>query len=773
MRGGASRVCLLFIVAILLTLLYPALFLDCSIAPEASLKSAPPWRELSGPLPKPSAEAFDAATQLGPRLASLARKPLGVALWNPWIGGGRPGWLAGPEQGGAPLVLLSAVVARPRWAWTGLIALELTAALLTTWWTLRLLGLGAWPAAVGATAYAFSGAVTGHWLDWQGSALALGPLALVPAISPPRGKWRSAGVWALAVLVLAACGAPAMAFVALAAAIAILFSPRGKRSSLWLPAALAAALVFAVALPRIWLAGTGGEPGAPAPTLQTMPPIRSWVSAIVAQPAPDESAIPVGVGELQARSDSFAYVGLGTMALAVLGLLAAPPRTRGFWLGVAGVSAAVVSVPSSILTHVGLYQRPYGVLALSVATLAAYGAQALTDRLHRRTIADALSAAVWVLLSLSLVSKAAHHLPFIPSEDTELAAPLPRSVDTQTWRLVGLLGTMPPDSAALLGLADVRASSFPREPHYALLVGGGRGGEIPVSRGVNSRMVRLGARWLLEPLPLRVVSGEVCSRIEIAELAKAQDGQPDRATLHLHAVVPYGATRLGVPSEAGRPVRARLETAGRNAELDPDDALQAESAAWTWFSVPVDFPSGPTLLTVFAGHPLSEGTLPVAWDTSGLLLGPEQRGVRVWEWATVKPFAFLARGLMGETASPPADHDVVTVPDARVAALGPLAGGVGNVKVVGVEPAAVEARGDLAAPGLLVFRIKYRPALWKAAVNGSPARSERVDGVWTGVALPAGPSRVELKAQLPPQVWGVASAALIAIVLLAAPRRLA
>ena len=105
MHGGASRVCLLTTVAILLTVLYPALFLDCRLAPEASLKSAPPWRELLGPLPKPAAEAFAAATGLGPRLSSVARNPFGEALWNPWIGGGRPGWLSAPEDGGTPLVL--------------------------------------------------------------------------------------------------------------------------------------------------------------------------------------------------------------------------------------------------------------------------------------------------------------------------------------------------------------------------------------------------------------------------------------------------------------------------------------------------------------------------------------------------------------------------------------------------------------------------------------------------------------------------------------------
>ncbi|HVN32813.1 MAG TPA: hypothetical protein VMT45_12595, partial [Thermoanaerobaculaceae bacterium] len=121
MQGSSSRAGLVFTTAILLTLLYPALFLGYRVAPEASLKSAPPWRELSGPVPEPSHEVFEAATELGPRLASIAREPLHAALWNPWIGGGRPGWLVSAEEGGAPLVLVSAAIARHGWAWTALL----------------------------------------------------------------------------------------------------------------------------------------------------------------------------------------------------------------------------------------------------------------------------------------------------------------------------------------------------------------------------------------------------------------------------------------------------------------------------------------------------------------------------------------------------------------------------------------------------------------------------------------------------------------------------
>ncbi len=154
MHRRGQNVPLLVLVILLLTLLYPALFLGYRVAPEASLKGEAPWRAQMGPYPNPSALAVEAATHLGPRLASVAREGTAVALWNPWIGGGRPGWLASPAEGGAPLPLLAGLLARQGWPWTALIAVEIALALAASFWALRALALGAWPAAIGATAYA-------------------------------------------------------------------------------------------------------------------------------------------------------------------------------------------------------------------------------------------------------------------------------------------------------------------------------------------------------------------------------------------------------------------------------------------------------------------------------------------------------------------------------------------------------------------------------------------------------------------------------------------
>ncbi len=769
MHGGASRVCLLATVAILLTVLYPALFLDCRLAPEASLKSVPPWRELLGPLPKPAAEAFAAATRLGPRLSSVARNPFGEALWNPWIGGGRPGWLSGPEDGGTPLVLVAALAARPGWAWTALFALEAAAALMGAWWVLRLLRLDPWPAAVGATAYALSGAVTAHWLDWQGSALALGPLALAPALAQIRSRRSLVVAWAISLGVLAACGPAAMPYVALAAAAMLFLSPEAPTPARWLAVVAAAVLVLVASLPRIWLDLNGREAGAAVSLPQAMPAIGSLKSMI----ATADTADPATSGTSETASPGgLAYLGLGTAALALVGLVSAPAKARGFWLGVAGVSALVASVPNALLTKLGLWQRPYGVLAFAAAALAAYGVQFLTDRLAEGRGRTVLGASVWALIAVSLLPHAAVHLPFVSREESELTPPIPKSMVTTEWRLLGLLGTMPPDSAASLGLADVRASSFRGEPRYSSLLASGKGGEVSLSRALDPRIVRLGARWLLEPLPLRVVSGEVFSRIDITELELPKP-LPSEGVLHLRAEVPAGACRLGLPSALGRSVRARIQLPDRDAELSPDETLQAESAAWAWFELPEDLPPGPATLLITPDRGRAANPIPVAWDRSGLRVARQQGGVRIWEWMTARPLAVLAGGIGPESAPLPPDPYFVTVPGARVAALLPLstARAAGKIRIAAVRPGRVEVRADLETPGLLVVQVKHRPQLFRATVDGRPVATERVDGVWTGIALPRGSSRAVLEAELPPALWWAAGAALAAIVLLAASRR--
>jgi hypothetical protein len=758
MPSGAARVPLLIAVIVAVTLLYPALFLGYRVAPEASLRNLPPWQSLWGPYPNPSPEAVHAATHLGPRLAMIARDGAAGAVWDQWVGGGRPGWLAGAAEGGAPLPVAAALLAARGWAWTALVAVEIVAALLATWWVLRLAGLGPWPAAVGATIYALSGAVAGAWLNWRGSALALGPLALAPALARASGR-KGVAAWAVVLALLLAGGAPALAFVALALVLVVLAAPP-HRLATWGAALAAVVVVVALATPRIWLERAGREPGAPESSQRPSPPIAGW-SALL---EPTSAHVAGGVAPAQGVGNP-AYVGLAALLLAATGVLLAPSRERGIWVGVAAASAALAAVPAAALVRIGLTQRPFGVLALAVAVLAAYGAQGLAARWPARSAAVRLTGGLlWGVVALALLPGAARRLPFAPADESGLGRPLAPARPGAPDRSAALLGAMPPDVGATLAIADVRAASLAGEPRYASLLGAAPNGELSVSRALDIETARLGARYLIEPLPARVVSGEIFSRTVPAELTAGPE--PGR----FGVVVPLLATRLGLAAPLPGGTLVFLTTRSGTIELEADAALRSESADWRWFTVPPAVPSGPASveLTTRLG-PLR--TAPgAAWDASGLrLAADDERGVRLWEWDAARPIAFLARGFRPDGRSVPADPRIVTVAADRVA---PLAARTGTGRVVTSARAdRLEATVRCERPAFLVAQLKFRPALWRATVDGKPVATERVDGVWTGVPVPAGTSRVDLEAALPAWTWALTSAGLAAVALAAWPRR--
>jgi len=523
---------------------------------------------------------------------------------------------------------------------------------------------------------------------------------------------------------------------------------------------VAIVVVLAIAVPSLWLERRGGEPDAPTPALEPAPPAPGLKALVVAPPPP-------GGAQFQPASESSDYLGVVTVLLALVGVFRLPPRVRGLWLATFAVSAALILLPSPLLARAGIPERPFGTMALAAAILAAFGGQLLHEKVPSSRGREVVGFAVWVLVVAALAPPAARRLPFAREEDASLPSPIPAG--SQAARFVGVLGMLPPDIGATLGLADVRAASFPREPHYAALLGAGRGGELPVSRALDPRTARLSARWLLEPLPLRVVSGELFAHIEPVELQVQTERSLDGLRRFRTAVPPW-ACRLGLPTHAA-PAALWLEDPGRQSQLEPDHALAAESDAWRWFVVPPGWPSGPATLamTLRQGEGSPENA---AWDASGLRLAREERGVRIWEWDLARPLAFLATGVQAENGDAPVQGTAVVVPNERLSVLRPLVGVSGSrADVVASDPARVEIKVEAAQARLLVIQVKHRAALWRATVNGRRAATERVDHVWTGVPVPAGVSHVILRARLPLGVWLPACAGLIALVALAWPRR--
>ena len=290
-RTRSSAAAWVVLVAVLVGVLYPALAMNRVVAPEASLRGQAPWRSQWGPFPSPAEEQVRAATEMGTRLSLLERDLVGLAVWNPWVGGGRPGWLASAREGGRAAAAARGPAGTPGHGWTGLLALQVTAAFLSCFWMLRRLELEPWPAAIGAMCYALAGPVASHWLDWQGSALALGPLAIAVAAGVRRGLAPDLARWALVLAVLGAVRAAGRPVrgprrgsrgpAGRGRAIALEHWSRCCSAASWRPRSWS---------PRGWLLVVGREPGAPVASpprpSHGFPAWRGWCCHLIGSTRP-------------------------------------------------------------------------------------------------------------------------------------------------------------------------------------------------------------------------------------------------------------------------------------------------------------------------------------------------------------------------------------------------------------------------------------------------------------------------------------------------------
>lgn len=774
-RPSPVALCALLL-AVLLPLFYPALGLERRLAPEAALHSVAPWRSLLGPFPRPSPLAVEAASSLGPRLVAIARDPVGTALWNPWIGGGRGGWLASTREGGTPIVVAAALLAHPQWRWTALLALTVTVALASTFWLVRLLGFPPAAAAVGAVAYALSGAASSTWLTVDGAALALGPLLLVPVVHPTWSCARRTGSGAVTLALLLFCGAQAAQFVAVAAALLAAAAARGVRPSRhWAWPLLAAVLALAMLAPRLWLAGAASEPGALPP-----PPSRSGAPGLAATVVPFSRGEPLTAALEPSppspealRTAQAAFLGGAVVLLAALGVFSSfPVGGRAFWLGVTVTAVLLAHRPEGLSGAPGLIPRPFGVAALGFAVLAAAGTHLLARRLPSAAAGGWVGAAVVGIVLLRLLPSAAHGLPFAPPSAAVLADPLDAvGSEERAARLVAFGATLPPDTAAAFAIADLRGADLAAEPRYAAALRPRPDGTVTFDRVLDPALPRLGARLLVEPAQLHVVSAELFSRTVAIPGRRLEARESGRVAVAVN--LPEGVVRLALPM-AGVPVESvTLLAGGRRHELRPDPSLAQESDAWNWFAVPAGVPPGEGELLLRPGAALPDEPM-LLWDTSGLLLAGERGGARTWLAMPARPLAFVARALTPEGGVVPTDPLTVCVAAERLPAVAAAtAPGATQVHMAHIATARVAAQVHSEAPRLLVMMIKYRPSLWHARVNGRPAATEVVDGLWTALVVPRGACYVELEARLPAWILLVATAGLVGSVrlcLLGRPR---
>lgn len=682
---------------LVLVVFYPAFFLGRVLAPQAAFWGVPPWSELGGPNPSVGQPTNRLAFSLVPRLALLQREGTSVALWNPFIGGGRVGWLGMAADNYAPLSVPAAFFAREFHHWQALALLVLVLSYSGMFHLARRY-LGPWPAVVSALVYTLSGPVVSAWLDVPGTVAAVVPWLLAFAFDLPR--WPALVGTSLAAALLWMSGGHGWPWLVAPVLVALL--RRSPRASHVAFALLAVIVGLALAFPSLFLAFFAGE----TPSvwwLQGRPQTAAAVRDLVL-------GKPSGLG----GEKPWVFLGWPALLLALWGAIF-KSRVRALALGLTLLGAAAAFGPSSFLpAFLGAF-RPTLALALGVALLAGAGG----ERLAARAPAS-WQPSIWGLSALvvlvRLLPAASLWLPWHSQERADLQWPAAGGEAFRRDLVLPLVTLFPPDSLVLAGLADVRAGRFLGEPKLRQLLGPGPDGSLPFSRLSDAFLAQLGVRWLLEPQELSLVSGELFSRLSLAK-SKAQDKR-------FAVVIPSGATRLGIktPTELAF---VHVLQGDRRWVLQPDSALSQEAEGWWWWLVPEGVKAGEAWLVPVPLPSPGDSELHLAWDCSGWELAQETGSLRWWRQRWALPLAFWD-GTHEELASP---------------------------KVVLATPQKVVIHTESPVAARLGVRLKFRPRIQKAFLDGHTISVRQGPFPWCAVEVPAGSHQVTVAVSLPLAVW--------------------
>jgi len=370
-----------------------------------------------------------------------------IPFWNPHAFAGSP--LLGNSQSAVfdPLAVPYLLVDEPSRATVWVALLRMWVAGLGTWLFVRRLGASPAAAALAGVVYACGGVTTVWLLFPLVSSSCWFPFALLAAESLARcGSPRAVAGLALALTASLLGGQVEVAFLSAVAAAAFVLVRRGQLGG-WSPrtlaagvAAVAGAALLTVALSAVHagpfldtltqgsLAGSRADLAAAMPAF---PPSR--FDHLVLQVFPYLFGRPVA-GEPNLAGpytnyceQSGAYASLLGLALAIVGLAAAPRRSATRVLAALGVAAWLAAgyfPPFPALArllppfNVMPLQRGAFIALLALAVLAASGLDALADRTGRRPVAVGRTAAIAIgVLAVVAVAAATWLLRGAPGHD--------------------------------------------------------------------------------------------------------------------------------------------------------------------------------------------------------------------------------------------------------------------------------------------------------------------------------------------------------------------
>lgn len=406
--------------------------------------------------------------------------------WNRYVGGGIPGTGSAASAVLSPFVLLPALLLPLQWSYSGILLLKLGVAFWFAYLWMREEKLGKRAAAVGAIALAAAGPIAVWWL-WQGTnATALYPALLWAIARMVRGKRNSI----LALVLLGVCfllsGYPATiayGFYFGAAYLAVsLFRFRTLPRRELVKCVQAGVLSLAITAPFLdpfigFLFRTGyleSRADASARIFFPLTHLRSfvqpyWLGDPVARSWVGDSAL----GPLNNFVEATVYLGVVTLALAVIGIFLRGTRMRWFFAAAAVLLLGLMFHPPTgrLLAELpGLKFSPLirlrVLLPVPVAFLAACGFALIDRRLcgilgrARFPIAPRLAGLLALAVAADLALFAAWFHPHIPRS----VATLPESqtldylrAQPGPFRIAPTFLYLFPNSAQLARLEDIRA----------------------------------------------------------------------------------------------------------------------------------------------------------------------------------------------------------------------------------------------------------------------------------------------------------------------------
>ncbi len=406
--------------------------------------------------------------------------------WNPFIGGGVPGFGSTLLS---PFSFFPALLLPLPWIYTGIILLKLNIAFFLTYLWLREERLGKYGAALGAIVFAAAGPIAVRWWWHVTNAAPLYPALLWFALRTARGKRTP--VWAIGLVAFcyALSAFPAtMAYGAYAAAAYFLFvAIRERRSKPRVVAIACLATLLGVL--------------ATAPSFLSFAQLVRRSGYLVARSnAAAEHVFPLhhfalfvnpdhlgnialrdwrgdrALGTLNNYIEATVYVSVVALPLIALALANHRARSRWFWLAMLAIMlAAMFGFPpvSKIVANLpGFKYSPLTriemMMPIAAAYLAAAGAAWLTRGRFRLLVAMLLAVAA----SGDLAMFAGRFYPYLePALATPPTGPTISFLQAQPkpFRIAPFFDYLWPNSAELYRLEDIR-SHFSSEASYRRLL---------------------------------------------------------------------------------------------------------------------------------------------------------------------------------------------------------------------------------------------------------------------------------------------------------------